>query len=132
MSLIALGLNAVNLVLATHPDSEFASNEVRQYVKYGSSPRGAQALTLMNSPFVMERAKHIATRPEVASASSATERVNALFHLVFARDATPEEAAICQAYATPTGDEVSPTAEQATWEQLAHVLLMSNAFVFVD
>jgi mono/diheme cytochrome c family protein len=91
-----------------------------------------QSLFLMNSPFVMERAKHIAARPEVMSASSVAARVTALFNLVFARDASPEEAAICQAYIAPTGDGVSSAPEQTTWEQLAHVLLMSNAFVFVD
>jgi hypothetical protein len=80
----------------------------------------------------MERAKHIAARPELTSANSVAARISSLFNLVFARDATPEEAAICQAYATPTGEGVSPAADQATWEQLAHVLLMSNAFVFVD
>lgn len=37
---------AVRLALATQPDSEFAPPMVKQYVKYGSSPRGAQALTL--------------------------------------------------------------------------------------
>ncbi|HML20842.1 MAG TPA: MoxR family ATPase [Aggregatilinea sp.] len=34
------------LVIATHPDSEDASDLVRQYVRYGSSPRGGQALVL--------------------------------------------------------------------------------------
>jgi MoxR-like ATPase len=37
---------AVRLVLATHPDSEFATDMVKRYVRYGSSPRGAQALIL--------------------------------------------------------------------------------------
>lgn len=35
---------AVRLVLATHPDSEYAPDIVKQYVRFGSSPRGAQAL----------------------------------------------------------------------------------------
>ena len=35
---------AVRLVLSTHPDSEFALDPVRQYVKCGASPRAAQAL----------------------------------------------------------------------------------------
>jgi MoxR-like ATPase len=34
------------LVIATHPDSETATNMVRQYVRYGASPRAAQAITL--------------------------------------------------------------------------------------
>ena len=37
---------AVRLTLATQPASGFSTPMVRQYVKYGSSPRGAQALTL--------------------------------------------------------------------------------------
>jgi MoxR-like ATPase len=38
--------HAVRLVLGTHPDSEYATEQVRQFVRYGSSPRGAQALLL--------------------------------------------------------------------------------------
>ena len=37
---------ALRLVLATHPDGEEASPMVKQYVRYGSSPRGGQALIL--------------------------------------------------------------------------------------
>ncbi len=37
---------AVRLVLATQPPSEFAPEAVKKYVRYGSSPRGAQAITL--------------------------------------------------------------------------------------
>ncbi|MBV9127301.1 MAG: AAA family ATPase, partial [Verrucomicrobia bacterium] len=35
---------AVRLVLATHPASEFASESVRRYVKFGASPRATQTL----------------------------------------------------------------------------------------
>ncbi|MBI1785135.1 MoxR family ATPase [Candidatus Sumerlaeota bacterium] len=37
---------AVRIILATQPTSEYATPLVKKYVKYGSSPRGAQALTL--------------------------------------------------------------------------------------
>jgi MoxR-like ATPase len=37
---------AVRLVMATHPDQPVAPPIVRQYVRYGSSPRGAQSLIL--------------------------------------------------------------------------------------
>lgn len=37
---------AVRLVMATHPGSEFATDMVNKYVRWGSSPRGAQALNL--------------------------------------------------------------------------------------
>ena len=36
----------VRLVLATHPDNEHAPAFVKKYVRYGVSPRGAQALVL--------------------------------------------------------------------------------------
>ncbi|MCE5198793.1 MAG: MoxR family ATPase [Armatimonadota bacterium] len=35
---------ALKCVLATHPDSEYATPMARQYVRYGSSPRGAQSI----------------------------------------------------------------------------------------
>ncbi len=37
---------AIRLVLATHPEGEFATNMVNQFVRFGSSPRGVQALVL--------------------------------------------------------------------------------------
>ncbi|MBW3637915.1 MAG: MoxR family ATPase [Armatimonadetes bacterium] len=38
--------HAVHLVLGTHPDSEYATENVKRFVRYGASPRGAQALIL--------------------------------------------------------------------------------------
>jgi MoxR-like ATPase len=38
--------HAIALVLGTHPESEYATEKTRRYVRYGSSPRGAQALIL--------------------------------------------------------------------------------------
>ncbi len=37
---------AMRLVLATHPDSRHAAETTRRFVRYGSSPRGAQTLIL--------------------------------------------------------------------------------------
>jgi MoxR-like ATPase len=36
----------IALVLATHPENELASPATRQYVRYGASPRGLQAMIL--------------------------------------------------------------------------------------
>jgi MoxR-like ATPase len=38
--------HAVKLIFATHPDSDTSPDMVKKYVRYGSSPRGAQALIL--------------------------------------------------------------------------------------
>jgi MoxR-like ATPase len=37
---------AVRVAMATHPDGEFAVDATNRYVRWGSSPRGAQAITL--------------------------------------------------------------------------------------
>ena len=37
---------AARLILATHPDSDAAVETARRYIRYGASPRGAQALVL--------------------------------------------------------------------------------------
>jgi MoxR-like ATPase len=37
---------ALKLVLATHPESEFATDGINRFVRFGASPRGAQAVIL--------------------------------------------------------------------------------------
>jgi MoxR-like ATPase len=37
---------AIRLVLATHPEGDFATDMVNRFVRFGSSPRGVQALVL--------------------------------------------------------------------------------------
>jgi MoxR-like ATPase len=37
---------ALKVMLATHPESEFAPEKTNRFVRYGSSPRGAQAIIL--------------------------------------------------------------------------------------
>ena len=37
---------AIRLVMATHPQGEFAAAETNKFIRFGSSPRGAQALVL--------------------------------------------------------------------------------------
>ena len=51
-----------------------------------------QALFFMNSPFVTDRAKALAKRPEVASAGDPTKRVETLYRLVYQRPPTPQQA----------------------------------------
>ncbi len=44
---------AIRLVLATHPQGAFATPMVNKYVRWGSSPRGAQALALAGKIYAM-------------------------------------------------------------------------------
>jgi hypothetical protein len=93
-----------------------------------------QALYLLNSPFVAEQSKKLATRPEVAKAASAEAKVKALFRLALSRDPATEELAAAVAFVTPKPGWgfLRPRTPFGPYEQLAQTLLMSNEFSFVD
>jgi hypothetical protein len=94
-----------------------------------------QALFLMNSPFVIEQATHLAARSvsENAEQSAAAQvrRVNRLFRFALGRDATVNE--VTDALEFLAAKNAPPDSEHlGRWEQLAQVLLMCNEFAFVD
>jgi len=87
-----------------------------------------QALFLMNSPFVTEQAKSLASRSEIASAETPTARITALYQLALSRKPTSEELSLAIEFTL----EDDPKATFGKWPQLAQVLLLSNEFAFVD
>ncbi len=50
-----------------------------------------QALFMMNSPFIMEEAQHVAQRRDVDAAPTDEARVNALYRVIYGRAPAPEE-----------------------------------------
>jgi len=51
----------IALVLATHPDNELAAPAAKQYVRYGASPRGLQAVVLgAKIRAILDRRYHVA------------------------------------------------------------------------
>lgn len=53
---------AIHTVMASHPDHELAAPLTRQFVRYGSSPRGAQALILAAKIHaILDSRYHVAT-----------------------------------------------------------------------
>jgi hypothetical protein len=87
-----------------------------------------QALFLMNSPFVTELAKGLASRAEVVNAKTAAEKVKVLYRLALSRNPTKTEADLALEF---TADD-DPKAAFGRWPQLAQVLLLSNEFAFAD
>jgi MoxR-like ATPase len=67
--------HAVDLVVATHPGSDTAPDIVRRYVRFGASPRGAQALVLS-----AKAAALLDGRPNVAAADIRAMAYGALRH----------------------------------------------------
>jgi MoxR-like ATPase len=67
--------HAVDLVVATHPDQASAPEQVRRYVRFGASPRGAQALVLAAKATAL-----LDGRPSVAAEDIRTVAPGALRH----------------------------------------------------
>lgn len=59
---------ALKLVVATHPGSDYAPSEVNQYVRYGSSPRGAQTLILASKVYGLLDGRYNVAREDVERA----------------------------------------------------------------
>jgi len=60
---------AVRLVLATHPDQPGAGEETRRFVRYGASPRGAQALILAGKIFALLDERFHVSRADIEKAA---------------------------------------------------------------
>ncbi len=77
-----------------------------------------QALFLMNSPFALEQAIHLADRAEVRNAATDDERIAQLFRFALGREPDSEELAMARGFLSSTEpgaeDPVSP--EKAGWQ----------------
>jgi hypothetical protein len=83
----------------------------------------------MNSPFVIEQAKHVAQRNEIAKAASDEEKIQALYRLILERPAQSSEIELGQKFLAAqsrTDSKLSPL------ERYAQVLLLSNELSYVD
>ena len=86
-----------------------------------------QALFLMNSPFLVEQARALVARPDVAGLSGTEQRIGRLHRLLYGREPEAEETALGVRFvARPAGKGLT------AWEQYAQVLLLANEFAFVD
>ena len=91
-----------------------------------------QALYLMNNAFVAERARAVITREDVAKASDPDLKVTAIYRAILSRSPTAEETSFGTAFVRESGKVKSTGGQLGPWEQFAHVLLLSNEFLFVD
>jgi hypothetical protein len=87
-----------------------------------------QALFLMNGPFVVDQAKALAARPDVAARTDAGERIGTLYRLLFGRPPDAVELALGKKFVGSAGADRKLSA----WEKYCQVLLLSNEFAFVD
>lgn len=104
---------------------DFASPDVSTAQRYATTvPQ--QALFLLNSPFILEQAKALANRRDVADCASAEARIDRLYRLLYGRGAEPAEIAWGVSYVNSAGSTAT------AWASYAQVLLLANEFAFVD
>ncbi len=122
---------------------DFASPDASSAQRYHTTvPQ--QALYMMNSPFVVEEAKALLHRPEVAAAKDDTQRIRTLYRLLYQRVPMPDEVsaslnflkAIAEIKPSQTAlislTSAPASAGLSPWEEYAQTLLMTNEFNFVD
>ncbi len=85
-----------------------------------------QALFLMNNPFVIDCARRLLGRPEIAGEKDPGRRVARLYRLLYGREPAPKEAALAREFLS------DPRGQAGVWERYAQALLLANEFVFVD
>src|SRR5581483_9547289 len=88
-----------------------------------------QALFLLNSPFVVQQARELVKRPEIADAKNAAERIQALYRVVLQRCAEEKEVVLGEKF---LAQQPAPNAKLSPLEKYAQVLLLSNELMFVD
>ena len=96
----------------------------------------AQALTLMNDPFVTEQAQVWARRLLAETGLSTEARIGQMYREAFAREPTAEEQAVAIEFLAAQAERhgadfaTDPT-NAAAWADLAHALFNTKEFIFV-
>jgi hypothetical protein len=87
-----------------------------------------QTLFALNSAFIQDRASRLASRQDIVAAKSDAEQVRLLYQHTISRSPEPPELQLALRY-IQSQDENSKT---NPWQRLAHALLATNEFIYVD
>ncbi|HKB37255.1 MAG TPA: DUF1549 and DUF1553 domain-containing protein, partial [Gemmataceae bacterium] len=115
---------------------DFASPDAHVPQRHGTTvPQ--QALFLMNSPFLVEQARHLVARLDEKRTEPA-QRIVQLYRLLYGRSPEAEETALGLRFIEDASRAAAIKGPDAggkgltPWQQYAQVLLLSNEMVFVD
>jgi hypothetical protein len=90
-----------------------------------------QALFMMNSEFVTERAKNVTTALLENKNLSDQDRMQEMFLKALNRKPLPEEIDAAFTYMSRFKEKFHPT-NNAAWQSFFHILLTSNEFIYVE
>jgi Protein of unknown function (DUF1553) len=92
----------------------------------------AQALVMLNNPFVAEQAMCWARRVLAREGLSDRQRATAMYVEAFCRPADAEEIAAVESFLAAQKPSASAEDRESAWAALAHVLFNAKEFVFVE
>jgi hypothetical protein len=98
----------------------------------GVSNVPAQALTLMNNPFVIGQARLWAARVLAEPGLTAAERVKRMYVSAFGREPAGAELKEALAFLAEQGREYGRADDVRAWADLGHVLFNVKEFIFVN
>ena len=109
-----------------------APSIVTTCTRRGASTIPLQSLSLLNSRFVVDRAKAFAERVRREAGPSLEARLDRAFLLTTGRPATQSEQAAARAFLSdqPSRYTGQTDAEDRVWVDLCHMLLCGNAFLY--
>ena len=109
------------LMLFDYPDANVHAE------KRSVTTTAIQKLFVLNSPFLLERARALAERVASDAEESDATRVQRAYQLLFAREPQREELRLALAFLKHPG-----APGMSRWEQYAQILLGSNEMMYVD
>ena len=86
-----------------------------------------QKLFLLNSPFMLQRAKSLAARLTSVPGESVSERIDKAYRLLYSRKASELEIRWAADFL-----EKPETGELSRWERYAQALLAANEMMYLD
>jgi hypothetical protein len=92
----------------------------------------AQALAMMNNPFVIQQADLWAKRALADPNRTAETRVAAMYVAAFGRPPTADETQSAVAFVAELSKEYGKPDHPKAWADLAHVLFNAKEFIFVE
>jgi len=91
-----------------------------------------QALFLMNHPFVIEQARHAATRTLATPDRTDPARIDAAYRLILGRAPTPREQELAHSFVRAPDIESAATPPADRWAHFFQALFASIDFRYLD
>jgi hypothetical protein len=92
----------------------------------------AQALTLLNNPFVIEEARRWSKRVLAEPSRTTPERITSMYVTAFGRPPTDAEVKDAQDFLTEQAKEYGKADDPRAWADLCHVLFNVKEFIFLN